>query len=957
MKSGRDQSVMRIVDQAMEMSPAQRQQFLKTACGADTTLLEDVEALLNVDAEARCAFDDGARQMRDVATAQIGPYRLLDVIGEGGMGVVWRAQQREPIRRVVALKLIKLGMDTGAVIARFESERQALAMMNHPNVARVFDAGATDTGRPYFVMEHVAGEPITTFCDRHNYTNRQRLELFVQACDAVQHAHQKAIIHRDIKPSNVLVALQDGKPVVKVIDFGVAKAVSQQLTERTLFTEAGQLVGTPEYMSPEQAEMNALDIDTRTDVYALGVLLYELLTGALPFEASELRRKGFNEIQRIIRESDPPRPSTRVSSLGAPAQAEVAARRGMEPSELAHELRGELEWIPLKALRKDRTQRYATATEFAQDVQNYLAQRPLIAGPESAAYRARKFLKRNRGPVIAAALVALALLGGIAATSVALVGQSRARAEAERRRAESDAVNEFLTDDVLSAARPEHLPDKTVRDAIVSAMIDPAAAAVATRFKDKPLIEAAVRNSLGQTYCVIGRADLGEPHAAAALQIRRRLLGNDHPDTLMAMNNMAYVLEERGKLDEAEPLYREALEGRRRVLGDDHRDTTMSINNLAELLMTRGMLDQAEPLWREAIERQRRTLGNDHPETLTSIENLGALAVQRGNLGEAETLWRESLNGRRRVLGENHPETINSMNNVGYLLKLQGNLDEAEATWRDALARSRRVLGEDHPNTIGTLGNVAGLLLDQGKFDEAEPLHREVLDRATRVLGPEHPNTLMAIENLGRLIQRRGDLAAAEPVLRESLAGRRKILGNDHPDTLSSITNLGLVLLKDCKLAEAESLLRESVEISTRTNGPNDPTTFLAIDNLGYVLQSEQKFDEAEPLLADLFHRSREAKSDPKLAARMSAQYGICLLKMHRYADGEAALRESRQRLLDARATGAPEMASVVQALAQVCDETSRSQEAAAWRAELEKLDATTRPASKPVNQNSPMRE
>ena len=449
---------------------AERSAYLDEACAGDSALRSRVEALIEAsgaqDTFLRAPVLDPGATLDTSPVSEgpgdvIGRYKLLQQIGEGGFGVVYMADQLEPVRRRVALKVIKLGMDTKVVVARFEAERQALAMMEHPNIARALDAGATETGRPYFVMELVRGVPITEYCDRNNLGTEERLELFMQVCSAVQHAHQKGVIHRDLKPSNVLVTLHDGKPVPKVIDFGIARAMDRPLTDRTLFTSFGQFVGTPQYMSPEQAEMSGLDVDTRADIYTLGVLLYELLTGTVPFEEDTLRSVGYDEMCRIIRQVEPPKPSTRISTMGD-RLTEVAKHRHAEPAALGKLVRGDLDWIVMKALEKDRTRRYETATGLAEDIQRHLNDEPVIAGPPGVAYRLRKFVRRNRLAVTAGALVAASLVLGLSLATVGFVQASRERdtarqnaEKAERAAAEARALTDFLAKEVLGSAAPE----------------------------------------------------------------------------------------------------------------------------------------------------------------------------------------------------------------------------------------------------------------------------------------------------------------------------------------------------------------------------------------------------------------------------------------------------------------------------------------------------------------------
>ncbi|MHC4694153.1 MAG: protein kinase domain-containing protein, partial [Planctomycetota bacterium] len=516
-------------------SDKERAAFLDKACKGDSDLRSKVDDLLKAHSQAGDFLEEpaigpsvtlGDPNLTEGPGTIISRYKILEKIGEGGMACVYMAEQKEPIRRKVALKIIKLGMDTRQVIARFEAERQALAMMDHPNIAKVLDAGATETGRPYFVMELVKGVCITEYCDKNKLNTRERLDLFMQVCNAVQHAHQKGIIHRDIKPSNIMVTLHDGQPVPKVIDFGIAKATCMELTEKTLFTRYAQMIGTPEYMSPEQAEMSGLDVDTRTDIYSLGVVLYQLLTGTLPFDPEALRSYGYAEIRRTIVEDEPPRPSTRLSSLGEEAE-KVAESRGTKIALLVERLRKELEWIPLKAIRKDRTRRYRSAAEMSDDVQNYLNGAPLIAGPESTLYRLRKSIHRNRALVISTCSVVVVLVAGIMASAILAISADRSRVEARRQAKISQAVADFLRDDLLGSADP--WTGRTEGTSVIS-FLDAASKQLEGKFADEPLIEASIRFTIGRTLWHLGRYKEAAKHLKRSLEIRRNQLGNEDYD-------------------------------------------------------------------------------------------------------------------------------------------------------------------------------------------------------------------------------------------------------------------------------------------------------------------------------------------------------------------------------------------------------------------------------------------
>jgi non-specific serine/threonine protein kinase/serine/threonine-protein kinase len=761
---------------------------------------------------------------------QIGPYRLLEKLGEGGMGEVWLAEQTEPVKRRVALKVIKQGMDTKQVVARFEAERQALAMMDHPAVAKVFDAGATPEGRPYFAMEHVHGVPITEFCDRHKLSNRERLELFIQVCEGVQHAHQKAIIHRDLKPTNVLVATQDGKRIPKIIDFGVAKATAQKLTEKTVYTQMGVLIGTPEYMSPEQAEMTGEDVDTRTDVYSLGVILYELLVGALPFDPKELRSAGFEGLRKKIREEEPPRPSTRLSTL-ADQSTESAKLRRVDLPTLQRQLRGDLDWITMKALEKDRSRRYGSPRDLAADVERHLSHQAVLASPPSAAYRAQKFVRRHRFGVAVSTVAVVALVGfavtmGVLARRIArereqvvsakndlervvdfqagmlsdldveqvgrrLLDDLRERvAEDSRKRGEAEAeINARLTafDENLGRLNATNVALRLIDEEILARagqMID-------ERISEQPLVTATLQQKISDTYRELGLYERARPHGESALATRRKLLGDDHPLTLASINDMGNLLWLHGEYEEGEQYVSEALEGRRRLLGDDHPDTLASVNLIGGLLYYQGKIQEAVPYVREALEGKRRALGNDHPETLNSIHNIGVILLDfQDKHEEAEAYLREALEGKRRVLGHDHPDTLWSVALMGWLLRERGELEESEPYCREALEGFRRVLGDHHHATLNATRIMGVLLLAQERFEEAEALLAPAVDAARHVLSRENVVTRALILRHGAALAALGRHAEAEAELREAYEISLPTYGADDERTQQAVLAL-----------------------------------------------------------------------------------------------------------------------------------------------------------------------
>ncbi len=903
----------------------------------------------------------------------IAGYRILRVIGEGGMGTVYEAEQEKP-RRIVALKMIKPGLATAALLRRFELEAHALGRLSHPGIAQIYEAGMADAGhgpQPYFAMELVTGLPLDQYLTERNPGVRERLDLVARICDAVHHAHQKGIIHRDLKPGNIFVE-DSGQP--RVLDFGLARVTDSDI-QATMQTDFGQIVGTLPYMSPEQVLGDPLALDTRSDVYALGVLLYLVLAGHLPYD---LKKAHLAECIRVIREVDP-------SPLGT----------------VSREFRGDVETIAARALEKEKERRYQSAAELGSDLRRHLSHEPIVAHRASAAYQLGKFARRNRTLVAGAAATVLALVAGVGVSSWQAVRARRAeglatsrlaqtqeaRALAERRREEAEgarrlaeerrteaegrkseaesrkaeaeraraaegaqrvaaeasertsrseaakaaAVNAFLKE-MLSSVDPSEMKGK---DVTVRRVLDEAAGKVGGgSLREQPEVEASVRTTMGKTYQALGLYAEAEPHLRQALEIRKRVLGPEHPDVAASLNDLASLLHDEGKRAEAEPLYREALRIRKRVLGPGHLDTSATLNDLGLLLKQQGDLDGAEALYRESLAIKRRALGEAHGDLAQAINNMAQLLQARGDLKGAETLHRESLAMRRTLFGPEHPDVLASLNNLGANLFAQGDVAGAEALAREVLAVRRRTLDANHPDLAMALNNLGAYLRVEGKLAEAEPLQREALAIWRKALGNEHPDVASAASNLAFVLQEKGDPAGAEVLQREALAIRVKVYGEGSLQVARTLGPLGPILLDEGKLEEAETVLRRALAVRVEKLPPRHVDTAVAQADLARALNARGKFEEARTLAADALS-IREEKLPVGQWSRFEAQslLGEALAGLGKLAEAEALLLPAYDGLRASAAVSPWKKRAARERIVRLYEAWGRPEAAAAWRA------------------------
>jgi serine/threonine protein kinase len=944
---------------ALERDPRERSAFLTAACGDDAELRLEVESLLESDdasgdfieqppPELKLLFSEDERRTSEIGK-RVGAYELVRELGSGGMGTVYLAVRADAeFRKHVAIKLIRKGMESDLVVDRFRKERQILAGLEHTNIARLLDGGATADGQPYFVMEYVEGRHIDEYCECRHLGIRERVVLFRDVCAAVQYAHQNLIVHRDLKPSNVLVTPQGQ---VKLLDFGIAKLLRMEQDAATPPTQIGVPL-TPECASPEQ--IRGEPVTTVSDVYLLGLILYRLLTGRYPYA---LKGRLVWEIERVICFEDPPKPSASVIDSGHPADSGItsnprvtATPPEIRPRTLSRQLRGDLDNIVLKALSKEPWRRYSSAEALSEDLRRYLDGEPVTAHPPVFSYRAVKFLQRYKTAVVSTGLLLLSLTGGIIATlqQARRAESSLQQANRERGRADSEAataraVNDFLQNDLLAQAsasaqaRPDTKPDPDLK---VRTALERAAERIAGKFDGLPLVEASIRQTIGDTYVDLGLYSEAQSQLKRALELRTRVLGDEHLDTLTSMHKLGLLDWYQGKYAPAEPLLTKVLEVRRRVLGQEHPDTASAMNDLALVDWYRGEYAQAEPLFTKALEIRRRVLGQEHPETLSTVNNLAGLYVHQGKYAEAEPLLSNVLEVRRRVLGQEHPNTLLSMNNLAVVLWDEGKYSSAEPLFTEVLEVKRRVLGQEHPETLSTINNLAGLYRDEGKYASAQPLFTRVLEVRRRILGPEHPDTLISMNNLGLLYLYEGNYSGAEPLLTKGLEVRRRVLGPEHPDTLLSMNNLALLYVYERKYEMAEPIYIKVIELQRRVLTAEHPRRLASMNDLAALYIKRHNYAAAEPILREELNSQDKSNTDTWVRYNCQSLLGASLAGQREYAEAESLLLSGYQGMLQRKTTIPWERQSALDYTAgwiiQLYESWGKPEKAVEWREKLQ---------------------
>jgi len=834
----------------------------------------DLERTLTIDGSP----SSSAPPATDRKFTKIGNYRIVRLLGEGGMGAVYEAEQDQP-RRKVAIKVLKTAFASPELVRRFEREFQTLGRLHHPGIADIYEAGTADAGfgsQPFFAMEIVYGLPLIAYANSEKLNTRQRLALMIKICEAVEHAHQRGIIHRDLKPANILVN-DLGQP--KILDFGLARVTDGDM-QMTRQTDMGQLVGTLAYMSPEQVMADPHALDTRSDVYALGVILYELLAGKLPYDVS----RHMTEIVKTIQQVDP----AKLSSIN-------------------RAYRGDIETIVAKALEKDKSRRYGSAAELAADIRRYLDDLPIAAQPASTTYQLQKFTRRNKALVVGAGVVLLTLVVGVVISTWQAVRARRAERRAQAETATAQAVADFLQKDLLSQAgadaqaSPNTRPDPDIK---VRTALDRAAERIGGKFANQPEVEASIRDTIGQTYLDLGDFPAARKQYERALELQRDTLGPKDPATLKTIGLIAQIDEQQSQYAEAESLLVKNLEDQRRILGPENPDTLFTLSHLGSAYWYEGKYAQAEATDKQVLDVQRRLFGADSAQLIPELNNISLVYRAEGKLKEAEQTNLQALDISRRVHGPEHPDTLMATNNLANLYKQQMKYTQAEPLYLQNYEIYKRVLGPEHPDTLRAMGNVAGIYQAENKYPQAEALFRQVVDLRRRILGPDHQSTLFSEQGLADTLNFEGEYMQAEVMSKQVMEAHSRVLGPEHPDTLQSMATLASAYLNNGQFAQAEQLYNQLLEIRRRVLGPEHPDTLDTMSYLGYLYRNTNRIPQADVLLNQILevNRRTHGPDDPAATASLASVADIDRME-GKLAEAETGIRQvldTRTRTLGA---------------------------------------------------------
>ncbi len=934
--------IQALFEKALELNPSQREDFLKKECGNDKELYTEVNSLLESDEHEHSIFSASAADYISIdepnlAGKTLGKYKAIEQIGIGGMGSVYLAERIDGVfEQKVALKVVKPGMNSHEIITRFEEERQILARLQHPNIARLLDGGISDLGLPFFTMEFVDGKPITNYCDEKNLTIEERLQLFQKVCEAVLYAHQNLVIHRDIKPGNILVR-EDG--TVKLLDFGIAKVFEEDPNRKDL-TRTGVRVMTPEYASPEQVKGEP--VSTATDIYSLGLILYQLLSGCPPYEVDTTSAI---EMEKIICLSQPLKPSTMITKISGIKSGEknkispedISLKRHTSISKLKKRISGDLDNICLMCLRKEPERRYNSVAQLIADINNHLSGMPVSARKSTTSYRAKKFIQRHKTGVVIASIAVLIIAIVTTFYTIRLANErDKAKVEAEKFK----NVSDFLTG-LFKVSDPEQSRGETIT---ARELLDNGVKRIDNELSGQPEILANMLDVTGNVYKSLGlyknalpllqrsysindslfgsnspetakslndlaslNFDMGDYDSSVdkfnkALKLRENIFGKESMESAESMNGLAMVLREEGKYDESEKLLLESLSIRKKHSSGKSNEVAESTNNLALLYQDKGEYEKSKKLFEESLQMKKQLYGRVHPSYSETLGNQASLLQEMGDYRKAENLFTETLDIDKKLYGDLHPSISTDLYNIASNTALMGNLDDAEKLYSQVLELDRKLLGGQHPYIALDLNNLAGIESDKGEYEKAEKLYMKSLELNKKAYGNEHPEVATSISNLGVLYLRWGKYKTAEPLLKSALDMRIKLLGENHPDVVTSINIYASLLTSEGRYKEAVEQYRKSLKLRIKMLGENHPHTANAYLGLGNALIETGEFTEAEEKINRAIEILKEKlPPDHWNISNAESILGKCYTKEKKYKSAEEVLQGAYNNLLTTR--------------------------------------------------------